>query len=153
MRNFTSLKLHQFGNQNFSHMKATQKKYFPSKNWPTRALGTISEILFSKENFVAGMRKNAFFFAPQGTNLNFRKNCILSACNPFNDDPVQKTIKLSRTKDTKKRRNVFFFFFLISFFVFFLFNVIFLTFFLSSNAQRFPQVFLHFSVFSSVSSF
>ena len=66
MRNFTSLKLHQFGNQNFSHMKATQKKYFPSKNWPTRALGTISEILFSKENFVAGMRKNASFFAPQG---------------------------------------------------------------------------------------
>ena len=152
LSNYTSL-----GIKIFHIWKRHKRNIFHQKIGLLEHLEQYQKFCSPKKKFVAGsipvMRKNASFFAPQGTNLNFRKNCILSACNPFNDDPVQKTIKLSRTKDTKKRRNVFFFFFLISFFVFFLFNVIYLTFFFSSNAQRFPQVFLHFSVFQVFPAF
>ena len=103
-----------------------------------------------QKNFVAGsipvMRKNASCFAPQGTNLNFRKNCILVLAIPFNDDPVQKTIKLSRTKEEQKNCAMFFSCFFFLFFLFF-FQCYFS---FSSNAQTFSPVFLHFFCFFAV---
>ena len=93
------------------------------------------------------MRKNASCFAPQGTNLNFRKNCILSACNPIQWRPGSENDKIiSNKRRTKKLRNVFFLFFFL-FFLFF-FQCYFCHFcFFSSNAQTFSPIFLHFFCF------
>ena len=67
---------------------------------------------------------------------------------PFNDDPVQKTIKLSRTKEEQKNCAMFFSCFFFFLFFLFFFQCYFCHFcFFSSNAQTFSPIFLHFFCF------
>ena len=136
-------------------MRGTQKKYFSSKNWPSEQ---YQKFCSPKKKFVAGsipvMRKNASCFAPQGTNLNFRKNCILSACNPIQWRPGSENDNIiSNKKRTKKLRNVFFLFFFFVFFVFFPMLFLSLLFFFFKCANIFSDFFAFFLFFQVFPAF